>query len=52
MLDKPKAITFLKRSTGSVILAAKARNFGADDHRSTTRYIELRASKILIGKEM
>ena len=50
--ERLKAITFLNLSIGSVAAAAKVKYLGADDHRSTTRWIELRASKILMGREI
>lgn len=48
----PKAMVYLNRSTGSVARAANVKYFGAEDHKSTTRWIELLASKILMGRDM
>lgn len=46
------ATTFLIRSSGSVCMAACDKNVGALDHRSTIRWIELRSSNILIGRDI
>ena len=47
-----KAITYFKRSRGSLVLAACFKNWGANVHKSTILWIDDLASKILIGREI